>query len=90
MSPAQTANLMAILGETLARSGLSTRAECCASIGWNYAQQYAAAIEADEQANAATALFTSHGYFVPPDSPSARLEQAGVGDRVGAVRPWAV
>ena len=69
MSPAQTANLMAILGETLARSGLSTRAECCASIGWNYAQQYAAAIVADEQANAATALFTSHGYFVPPDSP---------------------
>ena len=68
MSPAQTANLMAILGATVARSGLSTRAECCASIGWNYAQQYAAAIVADKQANAATALFTSHGYFVPPDS----------------------
>ena len=69
MSPAQTANFMQVLGETLARSGLSTRAECCASIGWNYAQQYAAAIEADKTANAATALFTSHGYFVAPDSP---------------------
>jgi len=69
MSPAQTANFMAILGQALAKSGLSTRAECCASIGWNYAQQYAAAIEADEQANAATPLFTSHGYFVPLDSP---------------------
>ena len=69
MSPAQTANFMAILGATLARSGLSTRAECCASIGWNYAQQYAAAIETGKQANTATALFTSHGYFVAPDSP---------------------
>lgn len=69
MNPAQTANFMAILGVTLARSGLSTRAECCATIGWNYAQKYAAAIETDTQANTATALFTSHGYFVAPDSP---------------------
>jgi glucuronoarabinoxylan endo-1,4-beta-xylanase len=69
MSPAQTANLMEILGATLARSGLSTRAECCASVGWNYAQQFAAAIETNRAANTATALFTSHGYFVAPDSP---------------------
>jgi glucuronoarabinoxylan endo-1,4-beta-xylanase len=69
MSPAQTANLMGILGATLARSGLPTRAECCASIGWNYAQQFAAAIETDKAANAATAVFTSHGYYVAPGSP---------------------
>jgi O-glycosyl hydrolase len=69
MGPVQTANFMGILGATLARYGLSTRAECCASIGWNYAQQFAAAIEADKAANTATALFTSHGYFVPLDSP---------------------
>jgi O-glycosyl hydrolase len=69
MSPAQTANLMAILGATLARSGLSTRAECCASISWNYAQQFAAAIETDKAADTATALFTSHGYFAAPGSP---------------------
>jgi O-glycosyl hydrolase len=69
MSPAQTANFMAILGAALARSGLSTRAECCASISWNYAQQYAAAIAADQPADTATAVFTSHGYFVPPGSP---------------------
>ena len=56
-------------GHTLAQSGLSTRAECCASVGWDYAQQYAAAIEADKAADAATALFTSHGYFVAPGSP---------------------
>jgi glucuronoarabinoxylan endo-1,4-beta-xylanase len=69
MSPAQTADLMAMLGATLARSGLSTRAECCATTGWTSAQQYAAAIETDKQANAATALFTSHGYLVAPSSP---------------------
>jgi O-glycosyl hydrolase len=69
MSPAQTANLMETLGATLARSGLSTRAECCASIGWNYARQFAAAIETDKAANTATALFTSHGYFVAPGLP---------------------
>ncbi len=69
MSPAQTANFMAILGAKLTRSGLPTRAECCATEGWNYAQQYAAAIETGKQANAATALFTSHGYFAAPNSP---------------------
>ena len=69
MSAAQTANFMQILGTAFARSGLSTRAECCASISWSYAQQYAAAIESDKQANTATALFTSHGYFVAPNSP---------------------
>ncbi|HTW08243.1 MAG TPA: glycoside hydrolase, partial [Acidimicrobiales bacterium] len=50
MSAAQSANFMAVLGATLARSGLWTRAECCASISWDYAQQYAAAIEADKAA----------------------------------------
>jgi O-glycosyl hydrolase len=69
MSPAQTANFMRILGAALARSGLSTRAECCASISWNYAQQFAAAIKTDKAADTATALFTSHGYYVPPGSP---------------------
>jgi O-glycosyl hydrolase len=54
---------------TLARSGLPTRAECCASISWTYAQQFAAAIETDKAANTATALFTSHGYFAALDSP---------------------
>jgi O-glycosyl hydrolase len=71
MSATQSANLMGILGATLARSRLPTRAECCASIDWTVAQQFAAAIEADKAANAATAVFTAHGYFVPLDSPLA-------------------
>jgi O-glycosyl hydrolase len=71
MSPAQTANFMEYLGPTLAKSGLRTRAECCATEGWDYAQQYAAAIESDPRANAFTPLFTSHGYTEAPDSPLA-------------------
>ena len=71
MSPAQTANFMEYLGPTLARSGLRTQAECCATEGWDYAQQYAAAIKADPKANAWTPLFTSHGYTAPPNSPLA-------------------
>ncbi len=69
VSQAQTANFMHVLGATLARSGLSTRAECCARISWKSAQQYVAAIETDQAANPATALFTSHGYFAAPNSP---------------------
>ena len=69
MSPSQTANLLDVLGPTLASSGLSTKMECCATEGWDYAQQYAAAIEADPTALADTAAFTSHGYTAAPTSP---------------------
>jgi O-glycosyl hydrolase len=68
MTPAQAANFMDVLGPTLAASGLSTQAECCTAIGWDSAQQYAAAIEADPVANSYTPLFTSHGYSAPPNS----------------------
>src|SRR5579875_606890 len=69
MSPSQTANFLDTLGPTLASSGLSTKMECCATEGWDYAQQYAAAIEADSTASADTAAFTSHGYTEAPTSP---------------------
>ena len=86
MSPAQTANFMAVLGTTLARSGLSTRAECCASIGWNYAQQYAAAIEADKAARRRNGAVHQPRLLRSARLAAARLEQTGLGDRVGAVR----
>jgi O-glycosyl hydrolase len=69
LSPVQTADFMPYLGHTLAAARLGTQGECCATEGWDYAQQYAAAIEADPAARAATPLFTSHGYTAPPDSP---------------------
>ena len=68
MTPAQAANFMDVFGPTLAASGLSTQAECCTAIGWDSAQQYAAAIEADPVASSYTPLFTSHGYSAPPNS----------------------
>ena len=68
MTPAQAANFMDVFGPTLAASGLSTQAECCTAIGWDSAQQYAAAIEADPVANSYTPLFTSHGYSAAPNS----------------------
>jgi O-glycosyl hydrolase len=69
MSPSQTANFLDVLGPTLASSGLSTQMECCATEGWDYAQQYASAIESDPTALADTAAFTSHGYTEAPTTP---------------------
>jgi O-glycosyl hydrolase len=68
LTPAQTANFLDVLGPSVAASGLTTKVECCATEGWDYAQQYAAAIEADATANADTAVFTSHGYTEAPAS----------------------
>ena len=68
LTPAQTAGFMTILGRALLRSRLPTQAECCATEGWDYAQRYAAAIEAEPPADRFTALFTSHGYTAAPDS----------------------
>ena len=90
MSPAQTANFMQVLGATIARSGLSTRAECCASINWNFAQQYAAAIEADKASEHGDGAVHQPRLLRPAQLAAARMEQAGLGDRVGAVRHRAV
>ena len=39
LTPAQTANFLDVLGPTMASTGLSTKVECCATEGWDYAQQ---------------------------------------------------
>ena len=67
LSPSQTAQLLDTLGPTMAGTG--TPVECCATEGWDFAQQYAAAIEADPTALADTAVFTSHGYTAAPTTP---------------------
>jgi O-glycosyl hydrolase len=67
ITPAQTAQFLDVLGPTMAGTG--TGVECCAAEGWDYAQQYAAAIEADPTASADTAVFTSHGYTEAPTTP---------------------
>ena len=90
MSPAQTANFMAILGATLARSGLSTRAECCATISWNYAQKYAARDRDRQTSEHGNGAVHQPRLLRRAQLAAARLEQAGLGDRVGAVRLAAV
>ncbi|MGD0065635.1 MAG: cellulose binding domain-containing protein [Streptosporangiaceae bacterium] len=67
VTPAQTAQFLDVFGPTMAGTG--TGVECCATEGWDYAQQYAAAIEADPTASADTAVFTSHGYTEAPTTP---------------------
>jgi glucuronoarabinoxylan endo-1,4-beta-xylanase len=68
LSPAQNADFLHYFGPALARSGTGAKVDCCASQGWDRAQQYAAAIEADPAAGAWTPLFTSHGYSQAPAS----------------------
>ncbi len=68
LTPAQTVSVLDVLGPTVTSSGLPTKVECCATEGWDLAQQYAAAIEADSTANADTPVFTSHGYTQAPAS----------------------
>jgi O-glycosyl hydrolase len=88
MTPAQTANFMEFLGPTLWRAGLPTRAECCATEGWDYAQQYAAAIEADPVANFWTPLFTSHGYTEAPASPLSGWTKPVWETEWSTFQPW--
>jgi O-glycosyl hydrolase len=71
MSPTQTAAFAPVIGAALARSGLRTKLECCATEGWDYAQQYAAAIEQDPAALHYVSVFTSHGYTEWPTFPVA-------------------
>jgi O-glycosyl hydrolase len=71
MSPTQTAAFAPVIGRALAWSGLHTKLECCATEGWDYAQSYAAALEADPVAEHYVAVFTSHGYTEWPTFPVA-------------------
>ncbi len=71
MDPTQTADFAPVIGATLARSGLKTKLECCAAEGWDYAQQYAAALEANPAAEHYVSVFTSHGYTEWPTFPVA-------------------
>jgi O-glycosyl hydrolase len=69
LTPAQTANFADVFGPTLAASGLSTRFECCAGEGWDYAASYTGAITADPVADSYVKLITSHGYTAAPAGP---------------------
>lgn len=68
-TPAQAANFLSVLGPTLKASGLSTKATCCDTLGFNQLPSYVSAVQGNPAANAATGVFTSHGYSGAPTTP---------------------
>jgi hypothetical protein len=73
MNPTQAADFIGILGSTVRASGLNPKIVCCDVLGWNTAQSYANGIESNSAANAATTIFSSHGYGGAPTFPITGL-----------------
>ncbi len=70
MTPTQAANFADVLGPTVASSKkLTTKIECCDTVGWDSANSFAPAIESDSQASSFIKIFTSHGYTAAPTTP---------------------
>ena len=89
MTPAQTANFMEFLGPTLPRSGLSTQAECCATTAGT---THSSTLPRSRPTRRRTSDAAVHQprLLRTAQLAAGRLEQAGLGDRVGAVRLPAV
>jgi hypothetical protein len=66
VNPAQAASFLSVLGPTVAASGLSTKATCCDTLGFNLLPSYVSAVAGNSAANSAVGLFTSHGYSNAP------------------------
>ena len=82
LSPAQTANFAGVVGPALARSGLATQLECCAGrrLGLRRAvRPRHRERPAGQSLRPAVHQPRLHG---PAGVPAARLDQAGVADRV--------
>jgi O-glycosyl hydrolase len=67
----QAADVLRVLGPTLARSGLHTTIACCDAAGWNEEASRLAGIQADPRAYRYLGLATGHGYVDPPAAPLA-------------------
>ncbi|GAA4454945.1 glycoside hydrolase family 30 protein [Phytohabitans houttuyneae] len=66
-TPAQAVEFVKVLGPIARRAGLGVA--CCDSFGWQHADPYARAIEADAQARRLVDVVTGHGYASPADRP---------------------
>jgi glucuronoarabinoxylan endo-1,4-beta-xylanase len=66
---AQASSFLSVFGPTMKASGLSTKAACCDTLGFNVLPGYVSAVEGNSAANAGVGLFTSHGYSGAPTSP---------------------
>jgi glucuronoarabinoxylan endo-1,4-beta-xylanase len=69
VNASQATSFLSVLGPTLSASGLSTKATCCDTLGFNLLPAYVTAVGGNSAANAAVGLFTSHGYSNAPTSP---------------------
>ncbi|MEQ0565178.1 glycoside hydrolase family 30 beta sandwich domain-containing protein [Amycolatopsis sp. NEAU-NG30] len=68
-TPAQAVNFLSVLGPAMKASGLPTKIACCDLLGFNQLPSYVSAVTGNAAANAATGLFTAHGYSGAPTSP---------------------
>jgi O-glycosyl hydrolase len=70
LTPAQAANFADVFGPILTSAHkMTTKLECCDTVGWDSANEYAPAIEADSHASSYVKIFTSHGYTAAPAAP---------------------
>lgn len=66
-TPAQAVEFLKVLGPIARRAGVGVA--CCDSFGWQHADPYAQAIEADPLARRHVDIVTGHGYASPADRP---------------------
>ena len=69
VNSSQAASFLSVFSPTLKASGLSTKAACCDTLGFNLLPGYVSAVSADSAANSDVGLFTSHGYSNAPTTP---------------------
>jgi O-glycosyl hydrolase len=70
VNSSQAASFLSVLGPTLAGSGLSTKASCCDTLGFNLLPAYVSAVAGNSAANSAVGVYTSHGYSGAPTAVS--------------------
>ncbi len=64
VNSSQAASFLSVFGPTLRASGLSTKASCCDTLGFNLLPGYVSAVGTGN-----VGLFTSHGYSNAPTTP---------------------
>ena len=68
VDPSQAASFLSVLSPTLKASGLSTKATCCDTLGFNLLPSYTSSVNANSAAVSDLGAFTSHGYSGAPAS----------------------
>ena len=69
VNSSQAASFLSVFSPTLKASGLSTKASCCDTLGFNLLPGYVSAVSGNSTANSDVGVFTSHGYSNAPTTP---------------------